>query len=219
MSLQIITPHVFVDMSLSNLNFPGKTLNPLSTVVWPWGTIKILNTFRNMINLLYLGKTAKWRYRRDQFLCQIWQRNPCSLSLSLRENLKAQVLLHQLPYLVAVYKRQPFWNFLKDQLARSWGSYHEVWRQTFQTPCTQSHRSGLFSTAWLQRLAKNSNASFLNAKTCRPVTFLKSIRLFNLYFIPRPKLTLLTSFQFVDQLHLALTVNWLFYHSQAHLSW
>ena len=56
--------------------------------------------------------------------------------------------------------------------------------------------SGLFSTAWLERLAKNSNASFLNWKSCMLVAFVLSISLFNSHFIPKPKLRLLKSFRF-----------------------
>ena len=89
-----------------------------------------------------------------------------------------------------------FVNFLKYQLVRSWGFHPEVWGQVFQTSC-KIYQSGLFSIAWLQRLAKNSHASFLNWKTCMLVTFLLSISLFDSYFIPKPKLTLLIFFQFV----------------------
>ena len=123
----------------------------------------------------YQGKTAK--YRRDQFLCQVWQRSPCSLSLKLNGNLKTQVLLvllDQLPYLANVYNglhsfSRIFSNISSQSLEDSIMNFGDKHFRHL----ANNDRSGLFSTAWLQRLAtKNSNASFLNWKPCLLVTFL-----------------------------------------------
>lgn len=94
---------------------------------------------------------------------------------------------------------QLFESFFKYQFTTSWGFQHEVWRHTFQTPYKQTSKWTFF-----HRMAAKPCPNlqhfflfFLHWRTFMLVTFLLPICLFNSHFIPKPKSTLLTSFQFV----------------------
>ena len=115
------------------------------------------------------------------------------------ENLKTQVLLNQLPYLTNVYNcLYGFLRIFSSINSQDLEDSNMIFGDKHFRPLANKDRSRLFSTAWLQRLAKNFNTSFLNWKTCILVTFPLSISLFNSYFIPNPKSTLLISFWFVS---------------------
>ena len=131
--------------------------------------------------------------------------------------MKTQVLLHHLRYLATVYKRQGFRNFLKHQLARSWGFHYEAWWQTYQTPCKQRSEWTL-SHCMAAKTYQKLQCFLFKLKNWHASDLLTANYLFNLYFITKHKSTLLTSFQFVSSATFSFVSKLaIFWHSQAHI--
>ena len=106
-------------------------------------------------------------------------------------------MLYHFPYLATVYKRQASQECSKT-------SAHKILRippwsletnisDTLQTKIEKD----FFPLHGYKDLPKSVMLLFLNWKTCMLPTFLLTISLSNSCFIPKPKSSLLTSFQFV----------------------
>ena len=152
------------------------TQNLLSTVAWPWNNfINILSPFHNIINLFISNKKLS------------------------NDGIKAISFLVKLDKGIVVvfhYNWEEIWKlkfccitfatwqlFIRDKVS---GIFLNISSQDLEDSTMKlgdkhirhlanKDQNGLFPIAWLQRLAKNSNASYLNWKTGMLVTFLLPI--------------------------------------------